>query len=174
MWKWQVNVAGSACRHLRLLKLSKYQQTTLLHLGNQLLSSPSSLSLRISAHIKMQSTKYDSDLRQKKYNCIYKTLFRNIECRRVRAVCPVPCRREAFLHEKPSRAERNLHQHKAEEEPSRLRLHCGWRRRAGWVSTNQKSGAGRACSRGWQDGDRCSTHPLSTGGTVFIQHTQSC
>lgn len=83
-------------------------------------------------------------------------------------------RREAFLHEKPGRAERHLHQHEAEEESTRLRLHGGRRWRARRVSADQKSGAGRACSCGWKDGNRCSTTAVPTGGTVFFQNHLQC
>lgn len=78
-------------------------------------------------------------------------------------------RRETFLHQKSCRAERNLHQYQAEEKPPWIRLHSSWRWRARWVPADQKSGAGRACSCGWQNGDRCSTQPSSKEGTAFIQ-----
>ena len=63
-------------------------------------------------------------------------------------------RREALLHAEPGRAEGNVHQHQAEEEPARLRLHRGGRRRAGRVPADQEPGAGRAGRAGRQDGDR--------------------
>lgn len=96
-------------------------------------------------------------------------------CRLIQEFFSAPlCRGETFLYKKPSRAERNLYQHKAEEKLPRLRFYCGWRRRARWVSTDQKSSAGWACSFGWQDGDRCSTWPPSTEGTVFFLKTLCC